>query len=234
MNKKAAMIVAVFGFLIVILFCIVNYRMASKSISGLPDNESDLVIIIDPGHGGIDGGAVGINGAYEKDINLAVAFKLDEVLKTMGYTTIMTRTDDISLASSDAKTVRAQKTSDLHNRMEIMESYENVIFVSIHQNSYVGGKAAGTQVFYSPLFDESKILAESIQTAVREGLQPDNSRVIKEAGSSIYLLYKAARPAVMVECGFLSDEEENLKLCDAEYQNQLAYNIALGIKNYLD
>lgn len=234
MNKKAVTVVAAFGFILVAFFCIFNYKMALKNMPGMSSGTDKTVIIIDAGHGGVDGGAVGLNGVQEKEINLSIALKLNDILKSEGYATVMTRTRDICLASDDAKTIKAQKTSDLHNRMAIMESYENAVFVSIHQNSFYGAKAAGTQVFYSPNSEDSKTLANLIQSAVKTGLQPDNNRLTKEAGTAIYLLYSAQKTAVMVECGFLSDYEENLKLCDDEYQDRLAFYIAEGIKTFLN
>ncbi|MGI6745010.1 MAG: Germination-specific N-acetylmuramoyl-L-alanine amidase precursor [Firmicutes bacterium ADurb.Bin300] len=234
MNGKAVTVVAAFGFILVMVFCILNYKMASRDVADLPIKTEKTVVIIDAGHGGIDAGAVGLNGAYEKDINLSIANKLNDILKSSGYLTVLTRTKDICLAGDEAKTVREKKTSDLHNRMKIMESYENVIFISIHQNSFYGAKARGAQVFYSPNSEESKALADLIQGSIKTGLQPENKRLTKKAGTSIYLLYQAQKPAVMVECGFLSDYEENLKLCNDEYQNQLALYIAEGIKTYLD
>lgn len=234
MNGKAVTVVAAFGFILIAAFCTLNHKMASKNALGLPVKTDKTVIIIDAGHGGLDGGAVGINGVYEKELNLSIALKLNDVLTSAGYETVMTRTKDICLASSDAKTVKAKKTSDLHNRMAVMESYENAVFVSIHQNSFYGAKAAGTQVFYSPNSENSKTLADLIQSSVKTGLQPDNKRLTKEAGASIYLLHQAKKTAVMVECGFLSDHDENLRLCDGEYQNQLAFYIAQGIKTFLN
>lgn len=234
MNGKAVTVVAAFGFILVAAFCILNYKMASKDTSGPPEKTDKTVIIIDAGHGGVDGGAVGLNGVYEKELNLSIALKLNDVLSSAGYETVMTRTKDVCLAGDGAKTVKAKKTSDLHNRMAIMESYENAVFVSIHQNSFYGAKAAGTQVFYSPNSEESKTLADYIQSSVKTGLQPDNKRLTKEAGASIYLLYQAKKTAVMVECGFLSDHDENLRLCDDEYQNQIAFYIAEGIKTFLN
>ncbi len=235
MNKKAVLAVILCGLLLILSVCVINFRMGSQTVSGPPCESAQTTIIIDAGHGGIDGGAVGLNGVEEKEINLSVAQKLNKILTDAGYTTVMTRTEDICLADEGLTTIRSKKTSDLHNRMALMSQYENVIFVSIHQNSYNGGdKACGTQVFYSPKFpEESRALAEIIQTSVRTMVQPQNTRVVKEAGNSIYLLYSAVRPAVMVECGFLSDHNENLKLCDSGYQDELARAIALGLQEYL-
>jgi N-acetylmuramoyl-L-alanine amidase len=234
MNKKVFLAVLVSCLMVFTAFLFIKYKMASQIASQTPINQGNPVIIIDAGHGGVDGGAVGRNGVEEKEINLKIALKLNELLQCTGYNTVMIRTEDICLADDDAKSIKAKKTSDLHNRMAIMEKYEDAIFVSIHQNSYYGSKAAGTQVFYSPNSKESETLADLIQSSVKNGLQPDNKRLTKKADSSIYLLYSAKKTAVMVECGFLSDYDENLKLCNSEYQEQLAFYIAEGIKTFLN
>lgn len=234
MNKKIFLAVTSFLFVTLMAFLFIKCKMVSQITSKTPINQGNPVIIIDAGHGGLDGGAVGRNGVEEKEINLSISLKLNDLLKSTGYNTVMTRTEDICLASDDAKTIKAKKTSDLHNRMAIMEQYDNAIFVSIHQNSYYGSKAEGTQVFYSPNSEGSEALADLIQLSVKNGIQPNNKRLTKKADSSIYLLYSAKKTAVMVECGFLSDYDENLKLCNKEYQEQLAFYIAEGIKTFLN
>ena len=146
----------------------------------------------------------------------------------------MTRTEDISLHDDDAKTIKSKKTSDLHNRMKIMNETPNAVFVSIHQNFYTSASSRGTQVFYSPAtHDDSQALARSIQSSVVNELQPENKRQIKESTNAIYLLYAASKPAVMVECGFLSNPNECEKLCDEQYQTMLASSIASGISEYI-
>lgn len=185
------------------------------------------VIIIDAGHGGFDGGAVAHDGTLEKDLNLEVALELERVAKALGLKTVMVRTTDKS-TDSDGEQSGSKKVKDIKNRLALMKKYENSIFISIHMNKYSTSQPNGTQVFYSP-FDGSKELAERIQKSVAEHLQPNNKRVIKPATREIYLLYNATRPAVIVECGFLSNPGDLQNLCSKNYRNELAFAILCGI-----
>lgn len=197
-------------------------------------NEELPIIIIDAGHGGFDGGAVADDGTVEKDINLSISLYLQEYLTFFDIDTIMIREADCSVESDGLDTIRQRKSSDLHNRMKVMEETDNGIFVSIHQNKYPDGKYSGTQVFYSPKTkDESQLLAQSIQDCVVNTLQKENKRQIKECGTSVFLMYNAVKPAVLVECGFLSNYEETKKLKTPQYQKKIAFCIAMGIQNYL-
>ncbi len=190
-------------------------------------------IIIDPGHGGFDGGALTNDGFPEKDINLAVSLYLKKILDLWGYNTVITRESDISLEDDGLTTIRQRKKSDIHNRMAIMESIDNAVFVSIHQNHYSVERYSGAQVFYSRNFSaQSAVLAENIQESVVSMLQPHNTRLVKECGDSVYLMYNAAKPAVLVECGFLSNNEEAELLKTDAYRQKMAYCIAIGIQDY--
>ncbi len=192
------------------------------------------IIIIDAGHGGFDGGAVASDGTVEKDINLSIALYLQEYLSLFNIKTVMIRDTDTSVEDDGLNTIRQKKSSDLHNRMKIMEETDNAIFISIHQNKYHDPKYSGTQVFYSPKTKEdSQVLAQTIQDCIVNTLQKDNKRQIKECGTSVFLMYSAVKPAVLVECGFLSNIEETNKLKTPEYQKKLAFCIAMGIQNYL-
>lgn len=190
-------------------------------------------VIIDAGHGGPDGGTSAEDGTLEKDINLQIALKLDEFLKSMGIETVMIRSEDISVHDDYAKTIREKKISDIRNRLSVMDNTDDSVFISIHQNHFSQSQYSGLQVFYSKNNQESRILADSVRQSVITSLQPENSREIKESGSDIYLLYHATVPAVMVECGFLSNYEEAQKLKDEEYQRKLAFLIALGITDFI-
>ena len=204
------------------------------SVNKNQDKSIKPVVIIDAGHGGFDGGAVASDGTVEKDINLAISLYLQKYLNDMNIKTIMIRATDCSVEDEGLSTIRQRKTSDLYNRMKVMEETENAIFVSIHQNKFTEEKYSGTQVFYSPKTkDESALLAQSIQDSVVNALQKDNKRQIKECGTSVYLMYNAVKPAVLVECGFLSNQEETEKLKSTKYQKKIAYCIAEGIQNYL-
>lgn len=192
------------------------------------------IIIIDAGHGGFDGGASTNDGTPEKDINLSIALYLNEFLNSFGYKTVLTRSIDESLESDGLTTIKSKKTSDIHNRMKLMEDTDNSLFVSIHQNHYSVEKYNGTQVFYSPNFsEESSLLAQNIQDTVVSQLQPSNERKIKECGSSVYLMFNSVKPAVLVECGFLSNNEEAEMLKTTQYQKKIAFCIAVGIQNYV-
>ena len=188
-------------------------------------------IIIDAGHGGEDGGAE-VDGVLEKDINLSIAQKLADILRLSGYQVTEVRETDAAIYSDDADTLREKKVSDLQNRVSLFNSDENNIVVSIHQNKFDNSKYSGTQIFYSVNHPDSRELAEHIRTAVVMLIQHDNTRELKKGGSDIYILDQSIAPSVIVECGFLSNDEERAKLTDEEYQKQLAYAIAMGVLDY--
>lgn len=229
MKKSISILLAAF----IISFSIVAFQQIRLASADNYSVENVPVIIIDAGHGGEDGGAVGIDGTAEKDLNLSISLKLNEILSAMGYQTRMVRTTDTSIHNADADTVRERKVSDIHNRAAIMNEYENCIYVSIHQNKYSGSSIWGAQTFYSPNNEESKELAQLIQASIANNVQLDNKRVIKQSGTNIYVLYNATKPAVMVECGFVSNANELEQLKDEEYQNKMAFAISNGIINYL-
>ncbi len=197
-------------------------------------NNSSTVIIIDAGHGGFDGGTSSDDGTVEKDINLKISLYIDEYLQIMGYKTVLTRDRDTSLEDEGLTTIRSKKTSDIHNRFALMEDFNNSVFISVHQNYYSQEKYLGMQVFYSPKnATQSTRLAESIQQTTVEFLQPYNTRQIKSCPTSVYLIYNAVNPAVLVECGFLSNYEEAKLLKTDAYQRKIAFSIATGIINYI-
>ena len=213
-------------FFLVVLYTFYQNDSAMSSVNlktGLP------TVIIDAGHGGVDGGAQSKDGTLEKDINLSISLKLNDILKCFGVGTIMTRTTDISIHDKDADTIRQKKISDIHNRMKIIDSTPGGIFVSIHQNHFTSEKYSGTQVFYSKNDPRSKLLAESIQKSVVKNIQPENKRAVKPSGTEIYLLYHSNAPAVLVECGFLSNAEETNKLKTEDYQSKISFAVACGI-----
>lgn len=192
---------------------------------------TEPVVVIDAGHGGEDGGA-GANGALEKDINLSIALKLRDMLTASGFTVVMTREEDISIYDSSASTIHEKKVSDMRNRRDIINSNSNNILISIHQNKFEQSKYSGTQIFYSKNNGRSIKLAEDIKRSVTGLLQPENKRELKAADSSVYLLDKAEVPAVIVECGFLSNEEEAKKLSTDDYQKKMAFAIMCGFLDY--
>lgn len=190
-----------------------------------------LNIIIDPGHGGADGGATGANGVLEKDLNLDLSLKLRDMLLFHGYRAVMTREDD-SMHFSEGSPL-SKKVQDTKYRVDLTKGYENCIFVSIHMNKFVSPKYSGLQVYYSQNDPESIEIAKRIQTLTRELLQCENDRKVKKADSTIYVLDKATVPAVLVECGFLSNEEETALLCSNEYRKLLASVIFEALDGYI-
>ncbi len=199
------------------LYTLVNVVPASVSVNALP------VIIIDPGHGGIDGGAVGANNIVEKDINLNISFILKDLLEFNGYQVIMTRDSDISIHDEGITSVRKQKTSDLHNRLKIIQDCPGSVFISIHQNKFGDTRSNGTQIFFSPNHPDSQRWAKILQQDVVLQLQKNNKREIKKAGKNLFLMTQAKCPAILMECGFLSNPSEAKKLTKQEYQAQLAF-----------
>ena len=183
-------------------------------------------------HGGFDGGAVAKDGTVEKDINLKICLKLASLLKSSGYNVILTREADVSTDDVETDKIPSRKKSDLRNRLKLMKDFPNSVFISIHLNKFTTAAASGAQIFYSEKEEESKILAEDIRKSIVSMLQKDNTRVNKKSTSSTYILHNATVPAVLVECGFLSNSEELKKLKNSEYQNQMAFTIFCGITKY--
>ncbi len=184
------------------------------------------------GHGGFDGGAVANDGTVEKDINLNITLTLEKMLKQSGFEVIMTRTDDSSTESNSNDKIPRKKKSDLNNRLQLMKKYDDAVFISIHLNKFTTSAARGSQIFYSNKVDDSKVLADSIQNSIVEKIQPENTRVNKQSTSSTYILHNATVPAIIVECGFLSNKAELELLKNEEYQNKMAFCIYCGILDF--
>ena len=223
-------------FFLSILMCIsiigvagVKSRAAASVSAG---SSRRPVVIVDAGHGGFDGGAVAFDGTVEKDINLKIALILRDFLTQGGYEVLMTRESDDSTDDVGDKPIAARKKSDLQNRLKLMEKYPDAVFVSIHLNKFTTSAASGTQVFCGPKNDESALLGKCIQNSVTSLLQKENHRVIKKATSNNFLLYRAKIPAVIVECGFISNKSELAKLKNPEYQAQMAFAVYTGILEY--
>lgn len=178
-------------------------------------------LILDPGHGGEDGGAVSITGTPESQINLAIALDMNDLLAFYGTAPILLRTEDISLHSSDAVTCREKKVSDLKNRVAAVQAIQNATLLSIHQNSFPESQYRGAQTFYA-VTDGSMELAQHIQNALIASLQPENYREIKQIPDTVYLMNHIDCRAVLVECGFLTNPEEEALLRDRTYQRKMA------------
>lgn len=215
-----------FGFLMFNAFEKVADEAVSAKVS-----ENELIVVVDAGHGGEDSGAVA-NSILEKDINLKIALKLRDMLEASGIEVKMIRESDISIYDTASGTIRERKVSDLKNRVEIVNSNKNHILVSIHQNKFEQSQYSGAQMFYSTNNNKSQILAESIRKSITSLIQSNNKRELKKGENDIYLLNNATVPAVIVECGFISNEEEAKNLSDDEYQNKMAFAIYCGILEY--
>ena len=211
--------------IVIFLLSIGLYNYADNQPA--PQTNPDI-LVIDAGHGGMDGGAVGNEGTLEKDINLKVAMYLKEIAEKNGKQVIMTRTEDTSLHTTDSAKIRNQKRSDLENRRQILQNNNTGIFVSIHMNKYESADVKGAQVFYANN-DTSRNLANKIQTSLINGLADGNKRVAKPAPSNLYIFKGCNSTAVVVECGFLSCPEEEKLLATEEYQKKLAQCIYDGI-----
>lgn len=175
--------------------------------------------VIDAGHGGIDGGAVSPTGLYESHINLQIARKLESLLSFYGCGTVMTRRSDVSLHSDGAGTIRAKKVSDLKNRAALVNATPNALLVSIHQNTFEQTQYFGTQCFYA---NGAKALAERTQALITQMLSPDNTRQCKQVDDSVYLFSNVTCPAMLVECGFLTNPSDEKNLSSDGYQIKMA------------
>ena len=226
----------VFGVVALVLtvVCILKIREVSEeTISYMPI--TNKTIVLDAGHGGIDSGASNDDKTiYEKDVNLAITLKLKELIEASGGLVILTRDDDSSLyEESENKTIRQKYNENLKNRKKIADDSNADMFVSIHLNYFTESKYSGAQTFYPEEMDDSKVLAKSIQDELKRVVDDSNNRVIKPR-NNLYLLKNCKMPSVLIECGFLSNDEEAKKLKDEAYQESLAEGIAQGILTYLD
>lgn len=183
-------------------------------------------------HGGFDGGAVAQDGTVEKDINLNICLQLSNLLRAAGYEVILTRETDTATDTKPESNISSRKKSDLKNRLALMNSNPDAVFISIHLNKFTTSAARGSQVFYSGKKADSKLLSDCIQSSIVKLIQPENTRVNKQATSSTYLLYNAEITAVLVECGFLSNKAELELLKQSDYQKKLAFCIYCGINDF--
>lgn len=186
------------------------------------------IIVLDAGHGGADGGASGPDGTRECDLNLAITLKTDAVLGLLGEETLLLRSTDTDLSSSDAKSISQKKVSDIRRRVELTNSQPGAILVSIHCNTYSQEKYHGAQVFYT---GGAKEFGETMQLALKNGVDPSNARMAKAVSPDVYLMNHIKVPGILVECGFLTNQEELTNLKDPDYQTRLAVTIAVTAAN---
>ncbi len=220
--------------IVVLFFVILSVFIDKKqNISASASFDNLPVIVIDAGHGGFDGGATGISGKIEKELNLEIAKYLSSLIKLSGFNCVMTRNDDSELIFEGNQSL-TKKHSDLLARVDIAQKYKNCCFVSIHQNKFPSSKYKGLQVFYSKNVSTSRELAEKIKKNNQSLVDNTNKRDIKVAGKEIYILDKIKSPAVLVECGFLSNAQEEKLLSTVEYQKKIAFMLYSSIVEFIE
>ena len=232
MKLRRAGSVLLFYVLTISLFLVGTYwgSVATTVISQMIPVTRHHIVVIDAGHGGVDGGATSCTGKLESMYNLEIALRLNDLLHLLGVHTKMVRTTDISVYTQ-GETIAAKKVSDLKERVRIANNTENAILLSIHQNHFTNSQYSGAQVFYAPT-DGSNLLAQQMQTAFITALNPGSNRKIKKA-DGVYLMQNISCPGILVECGFLSNPQEEAKLRDPKYQRNICCVIAGTMSRYL-
>lgn len=220
-----------YGCVLVLTLALVQWGSTAVTVfyENVPP-ERRHTVVIDPGHGGVDGGAVSCSGVSESQINLEIGLRLNDLMRFLGYRTRMTRMEDISVYS-EGETIAQKKMSDLKNRVKMVNETENALLLSIHQNYFSDGRYFGPQVLYADQTD-SLGLAKQLQAALIRGTNPESRRT-QTASEGIYLLKHIRCTGVLIECGFLSNPEEEARLRSREYQQTLCSIIACTAANYL-
>ncbi len=230
-NKKSLKLtLSMIGCFVLLAVCA---RITERALPTAAEAVERPIIVLDPGHGGLDSGAVGGNGTLEKDVNLSIVRILRDMLELSGFDVVLTRSEDISIYDAGVEGIRNQKLSDMDNRLEIVQSYPDSIFLCIHQNNYTDPKYFGGQMFYNNNTPNNRTLAQIMQNKFAE-LQPGNDREIKLSGDELFLLKSNPNPSLMIECGFLSNPDEEARLSTWEYQQQVAFSIYGGLMEYID
>lgn len=224
-RKRVLLLSALFCCFLAGLTAVLWFGRTPAAPAFAPRDGAPVTVVVDAGHGGEDGGAVSLTGAPESEINLAIVLKLRDVLGLYGTDPIMLRETDVSLHDSSAGTLREKKRSDLKNRVAATEEVEGGTLLSIHQNTYPGSRYHGAHVFYAPT-EGSQALAEHFQNSIKAALQPDNERAVKRIPDTVYIMNHVTCPAVLIECGFLTNPEEEAMLRDEDYQRKLSAVIA--------
>lgn len=216
--------------LFLLFVTVISYNNFSYTMANIKAIEARKCVIIDAGHGGVDGGTTSCSGITESVYNLQIALRLQDLMHLLGIKTTMVRTTDTSI-HTEGETIASKKISDLKNRVKLVENTQNSILISIHQNYYHDSRYAGAQVFYANK-NMSHDFAVRMQNALVSGLRNNNTRKAKKA-DSIYLLQKITRPGILIECGFLSNPKEESMLRSDDYQKKLCVVIAAATSSYL-
>lgn len=232
MKRSNWIVFAPFYLLIVILFLGIAH-MGSNTVTTIKQQnpvERKHTMVIDAGHGGIDGGATSCTGMLESHINLQIALRLEDMFHLLGYDTVMMRKTDESIYT-EGNTIASQKVSDLKERVRIANETPNAILISLHQNTYSDSRYHGAQVFYAN-DSQSKEMAQTVQKNLVSLLNPGSQRKSKSA-KGVYLMEHIACPGILIECGFLTNHEEEALLRNSEYQTKLCSVIAASISQLL-
>lgn len=230
-NKKSLRLTFVLiGCFIVLAICA---RITERALPTAAATSTNPVIVLDAGHGGLDSGAVGATGVLEKDVNLSIVLALRDMFEMSGFEVVLTRDEDISIYDPGVEGIRNQKLNDMDNRLEIIQKYPDSIFLCIHQNNFTDPKYFGGQMFYNNNNPQNRTLAQIMQNKFAQ-LQPGNGREIKLTGEELFLLKSNKNPSLMIECGFLSNPEEEQKLSTWEYQQKVAFTIYGGVMEFID
>lgn len=219
-------------FLLLLFLGTAAYAIVSHT-SALPSfSRTDTpTIVLDAGHGSPDGGAVGVSGTKEKDINLSIVLKLQEIFENRGARIILTREDDNAIYDDNASTIHEKKVSDMHNRLNIINNSNADLFLSIHMNSFSNSKSNGLHVFYARNHPETVALAEQISEKICS-LTGAEIHEVKTASDTLYLMKSPQPAALLIECGFISNPDEEQKLITDEYQSKIAFAIADAVFDY--
>jgi len=234
--KKSTILRTLFVFS-VLLVSIISYEIANsytisqKVIKTNATPITNKTVILDAGHGLPDEGAVGFTGTTEQAINLEIVLKLQKLIEQSGSKVILTRSDENGIYSADSTSIRNKKISDIKNREYIVDNSNADIFISIHLNKYQDSKYSGWQTFYQSKIDNSKLLATSIQNELNNNINNDNKRV-PMAIKGVYLMEHISIPGVVVECGFISNPNEEELLKQETHQSKLAWGIYTGVQKY--
>jgi N-acetylmuramoyl-L-alanine amidase len=215
-----------------ILITLMLTALGSRAVMVISQNmpiEREHCFIIDPGHGGVDGGATSCTGKLESAFNLEISLRLNDLMRFLGYETRMIRKEDISIYTT-GETIAQKKMSDLKERVRICAETDGAVLLSIHQNTFPDSRYSGAQVFYPPT-EGSRELAEALQKALISTLNPGSNRQVKKA-EGVYLMAHISCPGVLIECGFLSNPEEESRLRSPEYQKALCCAIAATAAEY--
>lgn len=221
-------------YLMTAVFFVLATIGTEQAVSTIAENKPvprDHMIVIDAGHGGLDGGATSCTGVLESQINLEIALKLNALCHLLGYETRMVRTSDISVYT-EGNSIAAKKASDLRQRVRMVNDTDNAILISIHQNTFSDSRYSGAQVFYAPT-QGSQMLAKLMQEMFITAVNPGSNRMEKSA-NNIYLMQHIQRCGVLIECGFLSNPQEEALLRSGEYQKKLCCVVVSALSAYLN